>query len=78
MLGCAPGYTIEEATKPALALGIAFQITNILRDVGEDALRDQAAPIVRLVPVPRFGRECPVVSVSVSRALLCFASDTRF
>lgn len=39
VLGCAPGYTIEEATKPALALGIAFQITNILRDVGEDALR---------------------------------------
>lgn len=39
VLGTAPGYTLEEAREPALALGIAFQITNILRDVGEDALR---------------------------------------
>jgi phytoene synthase len=28
-----------EAVEPALALGIALQLTNILRDVGEDALR---------------------------------------
>lgn len=39
VLGCAPGKTLEQAKEPALALGIAFQITNILRDVGEDALR---------------------------------------
>jgi len=39
VLGTAPGYTLEQAREPALALGVAFQITNILRDVGEDALR---------------------------------------
>jgi len=35
--GCAPGVTEAEAKEPALSLGVAFQITNILRDVGEDA-----------------------------------------
>eukprot|EP00189_Rhodosorus_marinus_P004711 CAMPEP_0113965670 /NCGR_PEP_ID=MMETSP0011_2-20120614/7879_1 /TAXON_ID=101924 /ORGANISM="Rhodosorus marinus" /LENGTH=366 /DNA_ID=CAMNT_0000978219 /DNA_START=395 /DNA_END=1495 /DNA_ORIENTATION=- /assembly_acc=CAM_ASM_000156 len=30
---------LEEAKEPAIALGIALQITNILRDVGEDAGR---------------------------------------
>mmetsp|Transcript_99099 Transcript_99099/g.181781 ORF Transcript_99099/g.181781 Transcript_99099/m.181781 type:complete len:491 (+) Transcript_99099:74-1546(+) len=39
VLGTAPGYTEEEAKAPAIALGIALQITNILRDVGEDAQR---------------------------------------
>nr|ATQ35975.1 phytoene synthetase [Betaphycus gelatinus] len=35
-----PGrQSMMEATKPALALGIAQQLTNILRDVGEDRLR---------------------------------------
>ncbi|KAL9190346.1 hypothetical protein ACHAXT_007557 [Thalassiosira profunda] len=37
VFGCAPGYTDEMAKEPALSLGVAFQITNILRDVGEDA-----------------------------------------
>lgn len=35
--GCAEGYTEADAKEPALSLGVAFQITNILRDVGEDA-----------------------------------------
>jgi phytoene synthase len=39
VLGTAPGYTEEQAKAPAVALGIALQITNILRDVGEDRLR---------------------------------------
>ena len=39
VLGQAEGYTLADATPPGLSLGIAFQITNILRDVGEDALR---------------------------------------
>ncbi|GMI33031.1 hypothetical protein TrRE_jg9936, partial [Triparma retinervis] len=30
---------MEEAKEPALSLGVAFQLTNILRDVGEDAGR---------------------------------------
>lgn len=38
VFGCAPGYTEKEAKEPALSLGVAFQITNILRDVGEDAV----------------------------------------
>jgi len=37
IFGCAEGYTEEIAKEPALSLGVAFQITNILRDVGEDA-----------------------------------------
>ncbi|CAM9486315.1 unnamed protein product [Chrysoparadoxa australica] len=39
ILGTAPGVTEAEAKEPALALGIALQLTNILRDVGEDAVR---------------------------------------
>ena len=30
---------MEQAKEPALSLGVAFQLTNILRDVGEDAVR---------------------------------------
>jgi len=37
IFGCAPGYNEDVAREPALSLGVAFQITNILRDVGEDA-----------------------------------------
>jgi len=39
ILGTAPGVTEEEAKEPAIALGIALQLTNILRDVGEDLKR---------------------------------------
>jgi len=39
IFGTAPGYTEEQAKSPAIALGIGLQITNILRDVGEDARR---------------------------------------
>jgi len=39
IMGTAPGYTYEEALEPALALGVALQLTNILRDVGEDRVR---------------------------------------
>jgi len=39
ILGCADGYTEEQAAEPAVALGIALQLTNILRDVGEDLER---------------------------------------
>lgn len=39
ILGTAPGYTPEQAAEPAVALGIAFQLTNIIRDVGEDLER---------------------------------------
>jgi len=39
ILGAAKGYTEEQAAEPAVALGIALQLTNILRDVGEDLER---------------------------------------
>jgi len=39
IMGTAPGYTYEQALEPALALGVALQLTNILRDVGEDRAR---------------------------------------
>jgi len=37
IFGVAKGFTEEIAKEPALSLGVALQITNILRDVGEDA-----------------------------------------
>eukprot|EP00746_Dinoflagellata_sp_MGD_P125705 gnl/MRDRNA2_/MRDRNA2_60543_c0_seq1.p1 gnl/MRDRNA2_/MRDRNA2_60543_c0~~gnl/MRDRNA2_/MRDRNA2_60543_c0_seq1.p1 ORF type:complete len:541 (+),score=75.33 gnl/MRDRNA2_/MRDRNA2_60543_c0_seq1:165-1625(+) len=39
ILGTANGVTQEDAKVPAVALGIALQLTNILRDVGEDLSR---------------------------------------
>jgi phytoene synthase len=37
--GLRPGATWEEAEEPAVDAGIAFQLTNILRDLGEDLSR---------------------------------------
>jgi len=37
VFGCAEGYNDQIAREPALSLGVAFQLTNILRDIGEDA-----------------------------------------
>ena len=39
IMGCSEDSTLEEALEPALALGVALQLTNILRDVGEDRAR---------------------------------------
>jgi phytoene synthase len=39
VLGTAPGVSREEAAPYAIALGEAFQLTNFLRDVAEDADR---------------------------------------
>lgn len=39
ILGMRPGATFEQAAPYAIKLGIALQLTNILRDVGEDARR---------------------------------------
>ncbi len=39
ILGLRPGATLEQAGPYAIRLGIALQLTNILRDVGEDAAR---------------------------------------
>jgi phytoene synthase len=39
IFGTADGYTEDDARESALSLGVALQITNILRDVGEDVRR---------------------------------------
>jgi len=39
VIGLAPGVAFEQAAPYAIRLGIALQLTNILRDVGEDANR---------------------------------------
>lgn len=36
IIGLAPGVTFEQAAPAAVKLGIALQLTNILRDIGED------------------------------------------
>ncbi|MGQ0600178.1 MAG: phytoene/squalene synthase family protein [Anaerolineales bacterium] len=39
IIGLAEGVTFEDAAPYAIKLGVALQLTNILRDVGEDAAR---------------------------------------
>ena len=39
VMGVAEGYTLEDATPPGVDLGIALQLTNILRDVVGDGCR---------------------------------------
>ena len=39
IIGLAPGVSFDQAAPYAIQLGIALQLTNILRDVGEDARR---------------------------------------
>ena len=41
IFGTADGYTEDDARDAALSLGVALQITNILRDVGEDRVRQR-------------------------------------
>ena len=53
VLGTAEGVTQEEATPSALALGIGLQLTNILRDVGEDLERGRI--YLPLDEIERFG-----------------------
>ena len=54
VMGTAPGVTLEQAREPAVALGIALQITNILRDVGEDA-RDRGRIYLPQADLRKFG-----------------------
>jgi phytoene synthase len=49
--GLKPGRNFEEAESPAEAAGLAFQLTNVLRDLGEDAERGRC-----YLPEPEFGR----------------------
>ncbi|WP_205730216.1 phytoene/squalene synthase family protein [Blastococcus sp. TF02-8] len=56
VLGTAPGVAREEAAPHAIALGEAFQLTNFLRDVGEDVDRGRVylpADLMAAHGVPR-------------------------
>ncbi|OYT72983.1 MAG: squalene synthase [Chloracidobacterium sp. CP2_5A] len=57
------GYRDASALQYAVALGIAFQLTNILRDVGEDARRDRI--YLPLEDLRRFG--CPESAILQGR-----------
>jgi phytoene synthase len=50
-----PDYTEEEAKGPAIAMGIAHQLTNILRYVGEDAAADRDRIYLPQEDMRRFG-----------------------
>eukprot|EP00193_Tetraselmis_chui_P015121 CAMPEP_0177789210 /NCGR_PEP_ID=MMETSP0491_2-20121128/22608_1 /TAXON_ID=63592 /ORGANISM="Tetraselmis chuii, Strain PLY429" /LENGTH=399 /DNA_ID=CAMNT_0019311019 /DNA_START=107 /DNA_END=1307 /DNA_ORIENTATION=- len=66
VLGTAPGVTVEEAAGPGVALGVALQLTNILRDVGEDARRGRI--YLPVDDLRRFGvSEAAVLRGEVSR-----------
>jgi 15-cis-phytoene synthase len=55
IIGLASGVSFEQAAVPAIKLGIALQLTNILRDVGEDLQRGRIyLPVEDLA---RFGLE---------------------
>jgi len=54
VFGCAPGYDEIISKEPALSLGVAFQLTNILRDVGEDA-KDRGRVYLPREDMDRFG-----------------------
>lgn len=54
IFGCAEGYNDTIAKEPALSLGVAFQLTNILRDVGEDA-RDRGRVYLPRADMEKFG-----------------------
>lgn len=67
VMGIAPNYgdQTEETYSAALALGIANQLTNILRDVGEDTYRNRI--YVPLDELEMFGiREEEVMSLSLA------------
>ncbi|MBL8057509.1 MAG: squalene/phytoene synthase family protein [Anaerolineales bacterium] len=53
IIGLAPGVSLEEAAPYAIRLGVALQLTNILRDVGEDAARGRV--YLPALDLARFG-----------------------
>jgi phytoene synthase len=53
--GARPGVTFADTDPPAEAAGIAFQLTNVLRDLGEDLSRDRV-----YLPADELARfDCP-------------------
>lgn len=74
ILGTAEGCSQEDATPSAIALGIGLQLTNILRDVGEDLERGRI--YLPLDEIASFGLteqdlfKCEVARCSSSSMLL--------
>ncbi|HZI92629.1 MAG TPA: presqualene diphosphate synthase HpnD [Patescibacteria group bacterium] len=68
------GYTRPEAREYASALGLAFQMTNILRDVRADALRGRI--YLPTEETRRFG--CPDEDLLAGRPTPAFVSMMRF
>jgi len=64
--GLRPGVSFAEVDPPAEAAGIAFQLTNILRDLGEDAARGRV--YLPADELKRFGCEPETWSVPGSAA----------
>jgi phytoene synthase len=75
--GLRPGATWEQAEGPAVAAGVAFQLTNILRDLGEDLARGRV--YLPREDLDRFG--CPPESwrdpakAESFRAMMRFQAD---
>ena len=65
--GLRPGATFGDADEPAEAAGIAFQLTNILRDLGEDLARGRV-----YLPADELARAgCPPGSWHDPRSAAC-------
>ncbi|NMM83163.1 phytoene synthase [Rhodococcus sp. SRB_17] len=78
------GVPLEDAAGPASKLGEAFQLTNFIRDVGEDLDRgrlylplDEWAPFGVDVELLEHGRRTGVTDARVARALAHFIAVTR-
>ncbi|MDI9914306.1 phytoene/squalene synthase family protein [Rhodococcus sp. IEGM 1379] len=78
------GVPVEDAVTPASKLGEAFQLTNFIRDVGEDLDRgrlylplDEWAPFGVDVELLEHGRRTGVTDARVARALAHFIAVTR-
>ena len=75
IVGLGKGWRFEQAAPYAIRLGIALQLTNILRDIGEDAARGQV--YLPEVDLERFGLTRTAILEGVPRRALCRADEVR-
>lgn len=76
--GLRPGATYEEADVPAEAAGIAFQLTNILRDLGEDFTRGRVyLPMDELTGCPPESWRDPALAPKVRELIRFQAARAR-
>lgn len=77
ILGTAEGVSEEDAKFPALSLGIALQLTNILRDVGEDAVRGRIYLPLEVCACVR-ARACVLVDFYLLEEVWCVLMIASF